>query len=116
MDYGLILIIAAYLGAVQLATRTNTGVLLCSFIAVGLPYLVGLIVKGILMNVSNLSEVAHLFSKTETITFIAQFIVAFIVFKKIRNNEDIASTIGWSIGGFLLIIMLVPFVVQKIIS
>jgi len=115
MDYGLILIIAAYLVALQLAIRTNTNALLCSFVAVGLPYIVNTIVLWILIQGSSAVILADLFSVTSVITFVLQLFVGFIVFKKIQNDDSIASTIGWSIAGFVVIVMLIPFVVQKIL-
>ena len=114
MYYGLILIIAAYLVALQLATRTNAGALLCSFVAVGIPYIINIIILWILTNASTLPSVANLFPVTGIVTFILQLVASFIVFKKVHNEEDISATIGWSIGGFILIIILIPFIVQKI--
>jgi len=115
MDYGLILVIAAYLGAIQLATRTNTHPLVCSLVAVGLPYIIGLIPTWVLVNAHDLPLLANLFSLVGVVTFILQLITAFIVFKKIQDEEGMPSTIAWSIGGFILILMTIPFVVQIII-
>jgi len=115
MDYGLILIIAAYLGALQLATRTNASPLLCSFVAVGLPYVVTMITLWILVNAQSAAVLADLFSVTGVVTVVLQFVIGFIVFRKIQNEDSISSTVGWSIGGFVVILFLIPFVVGKII-
>jgi len=114
MDYGPILIIAAYLAAIQLATRTNAGAILCSFVAVGIPYIVGLVIQWIFMDASNPIVLASLFPVTGVVTFILQLIASLIIFVKIRNDDGVSATIGWSISGFVLIVMLIPFVVQKI--
>ena len=114
MDYGLILIIAAYLGALQLATRTNTGVLLCSFVAAGIPYAVSIIVQWIYIDAYNLPLITYIFPLTGIVTFVLQLLASFIVFKKVRDG-DISATIGWSIGGFILIVALIPFLVQEIV-
>ena len=115
MDYGLILIVAAYLSALQLATRTNIGPLVCSFIAVGVPFVLGIIIKLIITNNYSLLVFADLFTLTEVITIIVQLAVSFVVFKKIKDEEGISGTIGWAIGGFIVILFLVPFLIQKII-
>ena len=108
MDYGFILIVAAYFGALQLATRTNAGVLVCSLVSVLLPYAIGTIVRSILMSSFDLPLVG-------IIVFILQFIAACIIFKKIEGEESLFTTISWSISGFIVIIFLIPFVIQKII-
>lgn len=115
MDYGPILIIAAYLAAIQLATRANAGAGLCSFVAVGIPYIVSLVVQWIIMGASSPLALASLFPLAGVVTFILQLIVSLFIFVKIRNDDGISATIGWSISGFVLIVMLIPFVVQKII-
>jgi len=115
MDYGLLLIIGAYLGALQLATRTNTGALLCSFVAVGLPYIVSLVIRWIFQNSSDLTMIAGLFTFEGITTLILQLAALFVVFKKVQNQDDLVAVIGWSIGGFVVAILLIPFVVQQII-
>jgi len=108
MDYGFILIVAAYFGALQLATRTNAGVLVCSLAAVVLPYVIGTVVRSILMGSFDLPLVG-------IIVVMLQFIAACIIFKKIENEESLLTTISWSVSGFIVIIFLIPFVIQKII-
>ena len=108
MDYGFILIVAAYFGALQLATRTNANAFICSLVAVGLPYVIGTIVRSILMSSFDLPLAG-------IIVVVLQFIAAFIIFKKIEGEESLFTTISWSVNGFIVIIFLIPFVVQKII-
>jgi len=115
MNYGLILVIAAYLAAVQLATRTNTRPLVCSLVAVGIPYIVGLIITWVAINTHDIPLLANLFPLVGVVTFVLQLIAAFIVFKKIQDEESIIATIAWSTGGFVLILMIIPFVVQAAI-
>jgi len=115
MDYGLILVIAAYLGALQLATRTNAKVLACAFVAVGLPYIVSLIIQWIITNSHGAGQLTDLFALSGVATFVLQFAVACMVFYKIQNDDGASSTIGWSIGGFIAVVVIVPFVVQLIL-
>jgi len=115
MDYGLILTIAAYLGALQLATRTNTSPLLCSFVAVGLPYIVTMITLWILVNAQGAAVLADLFTVTGVVTVVLQFVVGFLVFRKLQDDDSISSTISWSIGGFIVMLFLIPFVVGKLL-
>ncbi len=63
----------------------------------------------------NLPIVENLFSLSSIITILIQFVVTFILFRKIRDEDGISATIGWAIGGFILIIFLIPFIIQKII-
>ena len=115
MNYGLVLVIASYLGAVQLATRTNTRPLTCSLVAVGIPYIAGLIITWVAINTHDIPLLANLFPLVGVVTIILQFIAAFIVFKKIQDEEGMLATIAWSTGGLILILMVIPFVAQAAI-
>lgn len=114
MNYGAILIVAAYLAALQLATRTKAGALICAFVAVGIPYAIG-IIQLIAINASGPLVISSLFPFASVLTFVLQFITGFIVFKKAQDEEGVIATASWAIGGFILIVSLIPFVVEQII-
>ena len=115
MDYGLIITFAAFLGAIQLATRFNAGPLICSFVAVGIPYLIGFITNWIINSAHALPTIGSLFSLSSVITVVLQFFIAVIVFKKLRDEDDLPTVVGWALGGLIVIVGLIPFIVQKIV-
>lgn len=112
MNYGLILIIAAYLGAVQLATKTKAGAVACTLLAVGLPFVISIVTQILLSN--GAVQLNSLFTISSVATFALQFVVGLIVFKNLQNDDSIASVVGWAVGGFVVIVLLVPFVGQMI--
>lgn len=106
MDYGIIITLAAFFLAVQLATRTNSNPLLPASIAVLIPYVVNLIQRYILG--------FNLFTLSSVLTVLIQFIVAVYIFKKLRDEDNVTSTILWSVGGFILIVIVIPYVLGLI--
>jgi len=115
MDQNTIIAIIAFVVAIQLVTRMNAGPKLGTFVAVVLPYILGIVLKWIQVNALDLPIAPNLFSPSTIVTFALQLILSYIVLRKIREEEDTTITIGWAMSGFIVIIFLVPFVVQKIV-
>ena len=114
MGFSLITIFA-YLGAVQLATKDKANALFCSFVAVGLPYVFSIIIQWLNLTAYNLPVLPNLFSLIGIVTVSVQLIASFVVFKKIIDEENYVATVSWAIGGFILIVLLIPYVMQKIL-
>jgi len=114
MDYGAIIPIAAFLIAVQLATRTNAKPLITASVAILIPYFVTLIIKYIFETSTGPVIASSLFSLSSILSVCAQFIVGLYVFKRIRDDDSITSTILWSVGGFVLIVLFIPYLVGMI--
>jgi len=111
MDYGAIIPIAAYFVAMQLATRANTKPPITTSVAVLIPYFISLVIRYIFESSAGHVLVSSLFSTSSIIIVIIQFFVGLYVFKRIRDDDSITSTILWSVGGFFLIVLLIPYIV-----
>lgn len=110
MDYGIIIPIAAYLVAVQLATRLNAHPLLSTSVAVLLPYVVSLVLKYIFESSADSLMLASLFPLSSIVCIVLQFIMGLYIFKKLRDEESTLSLILWGIGGFIVIVVALPLV------
>lgn len=116
MDYSSIIAVAAFFVAVQLATRTAIRPLLSASIAVFIPYVVKLVVGFINATSYNLPILPNLFSVASVVTVVLQFSLAVYIFKRIQDEDSIASVLAWGVGGFLIIIVGIPAVVGLLMS
>jgi len=57
----------------------------------------------------------NLFPIIGIVTVAVQLVVSFIVFKKIQDEEGFTATISWASGGFVIIILLIPFAIQYLL-
>jgi len=114
MDYSAIIPIATYLIAVQLATRVNTKPLITTSVAVLIPYFVTIVIRYIFESSTGPVLLTSLFSPSEILILCLQFVIGVYVFKRIRDDDSILSTTLWSVGGFVLIVLLVPYLVGMI--
>lgn len=111
MDYTGIIILAAFLVAVQIATRTNSHPLIPATVAAIVPYLVTLCTKFIYALGYELPILPNLFSFSSILIVLIQFVVSVYLFKKIRDEDSLILTTAWCIGGFFAIVFAVPYFV-----
>lgn len=111
MDYGALIPLVAYFVAVQLTTRVSVNVLIPASIAVVLPYLMTLVVGYIFESSTGSPNIANLFSLASVLSVTIQFLLALYAFKQIRDQDGLTSTLLWSIGSFIVIVLGVPYIV-----
>jgi len=114
MDYGAIIPLAAFFVAIQLTTRTNVNVLFSALVAALVPYLVALTVRYIIESGNGSPILSSLFSLSSVLSVLIQFIVSIYIFKRIRNEDGVASTLAWGVGGFILVVFAIPYLVGLI--
>lgn len=116
MDYGLIIALLAYFGALQLSTKFNTTPLVNTIVAVILPYLVRLVVQYIYVSGYGLPVVENLFSIQSILLVMLQFVVGYGLFYKLQNDESIGAWMAWAVFGFLVIYFALPFLVVSVLG
>lgn len=114
MDYAALIPLLTFLIAVQLAARFNLHSLLLAFVAVGLPYCITLLLRYVHAVGYNIPILPNLFTISSIVTVVAQFCIAIFIFKKIRDEESIAQTAAWSVGGFVVISFVIPYIVSLV--
>lgn len=87
-----------------------------SFVAVGVPYIVSLILRLVYAVGYGLPILENLFSVRSVIVLLIQFVISFAVFKKLQNEEGYGALIGWGVIGAIVVIFVVPFAVTYAIS
>jgi|GEM_PF-3859845 len=115
MDYGAIIAVLSFLGAIKLATNSKFGPVFCSLIAVGAPFLITLITSWVFISAYDMPILENLVSIPAIIAFVIQFVLSLVLFKKLQTEDNFGTVIGWSIVGFVLIVLLVPFIIHLII-
>lgn len=114
MDYTSLLALFAYFAAVQCVTKYNMKATFAAFIAVGIPYLVGVVTKWIYAVGYNLSVLDYVFSVASIVELALQLVVALIVFRKIYEEDELTKSVGWAIGGFLIIVLALPIATSRL--
>lgn len=112
---GIALPILSFFAGVQLVLKFNFHTTIAALVAAGIPYAITITTAWIDAASRNLPIFESVFSLYGLTLFIVQFIFAMFVFQKIRNEESIGATVGWSVGGFLVFAFAIPFIVQKLI-
>lgn len=110
MDYGALIPLAAFFVAIQLATRANAHPLLSASVAVLIPYAVVLVVRYIFKSSGGSFAPGSLFPLSSVFSVLLQFLASVYIFKRIRDDDSIASTIAWGIGGFILVVLVIPYI------
>ena len=114
MDYISLVAVFAYFAAVQCVTKYNMKATFAAFIAVGIPYIVGLVTKWIYTVGYNLPIFANVFSVASIGTVVLQMVVALIIFRKIYEEDELIKNVGWAIGGFLTIVLALPIAMSQL--
>lgn len=115
MDYAAIIPVAAFFVGIQLATKANAHPLYAASIGVLLPYSITLVTRYIMAIGYNLPILSSLFSLQSVTAIIIQFLLGLYVFKRLRDEEGIAATFIWGLGGLFGIVFLTPLLVGLII-
>lgn len=114
MDYGSLISLLAFLAAVQFISRYEFRVLYGVLVAVGIPYAVGLVYSLIMAYGYGQPVLQTLFTPSSIAIVLLQLAIAFPIFHKIKTADDLGPTVGWSIGGLVLIMLIIPFIVSKL--
>lgn len=115
MDLAFVISVLAFFGAVKLATSINKYPLLTTFIAVGIPYLATVATSWVFAAGYNLPILETVFSLPSLVIITLQSIAAFFLFKRINNEDSLATTVGWSLAGFVVIILGIPYAVEALL-
>lgn len=116
MDYAALIPIAAYLVAVQLATRTNTHPAVSTCVAILLPWLVSLALRYIFESGYGLVDLGGLFSLYSLLLVCVQFLCGLVIFKQLRDEKSIGAMLAWGAGGFVVILILLPYIAKGIVA
>lgn len=111
MDYAALIPIAAYVLAVQLATRSNAHPALTTSVAVLLPWVVSLVVRYIFESGYGAVSLTGFFSLHSLLLLGIQLLSGLIIFTRLRDEETIAAMIAWAVGGFVVLLFLLPYIV-----
>ncbi len=114
MDYSLIIALLAFFGAVQLCNKFNVGAVLCSAVAVGIPFLVSIVLKSIYLIGYKMPLLENLFSVAALISIICQFAASVFIFRKLQSEDGYISWLGWGVGGAIVVVVLIPTVIRAI--
>lgn len=115
MDYGAIIPIAAFIVAVQVASKTKVHPLFPASVATVLPYIANLATSYIRAVGYNLPILPNLFTLASVLTFLVQFTLSLFIFQKIRDDDDITTTVLWTIGGAVLVVFAIPLIISWLI-
>lgn len=115
MDYAALIAPLAYLAAVQISTKLNTQPAFNSSLAVGLPFLVDIILAWLMIAGLDAPFLSNVFSVQALLTLLFQLIVARYVFKILQLSEGYASWLAWVIGGGVAVVYLVPMIINFLI-
>ncbi len=114
MDYSALISLLAFLAAVQFISRYEFRVIYGVLVAVGLPYVISLVLRLVMAHGYGQPILQTLFTPSSVAIVLLQFAVAFPIFYKIKTTDDLGPTVGWSIGGLLLIVSVIPFIVSNL--
>lgn len=115
MDYTVLIPIAAYLIAVQLATRTNVHPAVSTCVAILLPWLVSLTLHYIFESGYGLVNFGGLFSLYSLLLVCVQFLCGVVIFKQLRDEESVGAMLAWGVGGFVIILILLPYIAKILV-
>jgi hypothetical protein len=107
MGFNPTFLILSFAAALYLVNTLNAGPILAAFVAVIFPFLANCLVLYIL----KFNIWLDILSISNVVILVLQFVVAYVVFIKIRDTDSIAEMFYWSTGG-LLILFFLPLFVQ----
>lgn len=115
MNYAFVIMLLSFYGAVHLTIKFGIRPFYSALIATGIPYAVSQITQAIILNNYDALSWQSLFTVENIVTFAAQLTLAYVLFRKIESEEGIVASFFWALGGFFVIAMAIPFVVQQLI-
>lgn len=109
MGYSLVIALLSYIGAIQLSLKFNTRPAVATTVAVVLPTVVGLFLQYLYVTGYDLPVAENLFTVSATLVFAIQFFIAYVVFSKLQEEENILPWLAWGVAGAICIYFVVPF-------
>lgn len=113
MSYTREMEIIAYLVGLQLAIRSTIRPFYCALIAVGVPFLSSVVLRYIHASGGDLPILINLTTPGTLVAMLLQLGVCFIVFQKLRHEEDLMPTVLWGAIGFGLVVLAIPLTVAR---
>lgn len=108
MGYEALIPFLAYFAAMWLVLKFNASALLGAIIAVIVPFIVGFVITLIKFGTS-LQTVQDFFTIASIGKLIVTFFISLYIFKKIRESDDVMAMVLWSVGGIILILVIIPY-------
>lgn len=115
MDYILIAAFLVYYAMYRCVVKYDLRPVTASLVAVGVPYVLKVITAVSFANAHGLPVVEQAFTLASVTTVLLQFILAFVFFRKIQNEEGIAASLGWALVGVLVVVFAVPPLIEGLI-
>lgn len=107
--------IIAYLVGLQLAIRSTIRPLYCALIAVGIPFISSVVLRYIHASGGDLPILINLTTPGALVAMLLQLGVCFIVFRKLRHEDELMPTVLWGAVGFGLVVFAIPFSVFSLL-
>lgn len=101
--------IIAYLVGLQLAIRSTIRPLYCALVAVGVPFLSSIVLRYIHASGGDLPILINLTTPGTLVAMLLQLGICFVVFRKLRYEEELMPTVLWGAVGFGLVVFVIPF-------
>lgn len=97
MGYNPSIALLSFAVALYLVNTLGAGPLLGAFVAAIFPFLV----NAFILYLMGFDIWIDVLSVANLMTLVVQFILAYLIFKKVRDAESLTATFVWSVGGML---------------
>lgn len=106
-----------FIGVARLSTRSNITPAVASCLAVLSPFLLTLGIRIIYINGFQLPFWPNFITLSDVIVILFQLVAAMIIFKKLSDNDDsLFDWFVWTIGGLLLVVYAIPYLIHYAIA
>lgn len=106
-----------FIGVARLSTHANITPRLASCLAVLPPFLLTLSVRIIYINGFQQPFWPNFITLSDIIIVSLQLVATIVIFKKLNDNDDsLFDWFLWTIGGLLLVIYAIPYLIQYAIT